>query len=111
MKLFCSPVRRAEEPIKAERMAETAHAQRCGPLPERARQHVCASGDLNLEKALSITRAAAADEVPINFVFQVTSGISIFQAFYALCLSPSFIEVLINVVLEVATRVHTSCLG
>ena len=75
MKLFCSSARGAE-PTKAERMEEEETAQRCGPLPESARQHVCAGGDLNLEKALSITRAAVADEVPINFVFQVTLDIS-----------------------------------
>ena len=40
------------------------------PLPIRIREHVCSDGDLNLEKALRITRAATF-EVPMNLVFQV----------------------------------------
>ena len=49
---------------------ETASKQCHSPLPVRIREHVYTEGDLNVERALRITRAASF-EIPMNLVFQV----------------------------------------
>ena len=53
---------------------ETSKQQQHSPLPARIREHVCTDGDLNMEKALNITKAVTFDipmMVPMNLVFQV----------------------------------------
>ena len=47
--------------------------QQHSPLPARIREHVCTEGDLNMEKAINITKAVIFDipmMVPMNLVFQ-----------------------------------------
>ena len=64
---------------------ETASKQCHSPLPVRIREHVYTEGDLNVERALRITRAASF-EIPMNLVFQV----------YALCRSVSISDLYEN---------------
>ena len=56
-------------PTKMTHQKETT-SHPCSPLPIRMREHVCSDGDLNVERALRITRASSF-EIPVNLVFQV----------------------------------------
>ena len=58
---------------KTHQIMETSKPQH-SPLPARIREHVCTEGDLNMEKALNITKSVTFDipmMVPMNLVFQV----------------------------------------